>query len=210
MKAPTPEQIQDALCQALCLDVQQLKTYLELLPTVQPWQKDWLIKMTHERASEKREVQMLRSLLENNLGLGFEVRTLAPTKLVLPPGYVMQYYEARGKYMVHSFSGTRVMRGEVTDWATEEEAIIAAYEHERVTDPYVWRPVSQTCPDQTLLFFACADWAHSVQLGKPVPTQSGYRNGSEYRIFGASWAPTHWCYQPAPPPVAMAEAAEVH
>jgi hypothetical protein len=211
MKEPTEEQMRDALSKTLLLEPHRLNTILGLLPTLEPWQKELLTALINERAEGLRGVETYKSLFENSLGMAYEVKTPAPTTLVLPLGYVLNFYEAREGYMLHHGKNlSRVALGDVTSWATGKDAILAAYEHDRLMDPLRWRPVSETCPDQTMLLFACADWEHSVQLGKPVPTHSGYRNSALYRIFGADWAPTHWCYQPAPPPVVKAESHEIH
>lgn len=66
-----------------------------------------------------------------------------------------------------------------------------------------WQPIETAPKDGTAILLACATWAHTVHLGRPVPIKVGGWNAEAggWQIFGASWRPTHW--QPLPPPPAQ-------
>ena len=65
-----------------------------------------------------------------------------------------------------------------------------------------WRPMDSAPKDRNLLL-ACDDFAQSIYLGKPVPMKVGgwHEDDGNWRVFGASWRPTHWRDLPEPPQV---------
>lgn len=63
-----------------------------------------------------------------------------------------------------------------------------------------WQPIETAPKDESPVLLACADWPHSVILGKAVPVKVGGYTDGRWWIHGASWEPTHWMPLPPPPP----------
>ena len=161
-----------------------------------------------ERHEDKKRIHMLETMRAYDWRLGDKAFICDEMpELVLPsggiPGTVSFHIEEHPGAQATEFTlytqNSDAVSEVVTRKSTRAEAITAAMELDRQRDPYRWRPLEETCPNQIHLLFACADWAHSTELGKPIPVKTGYRNGQEYRLWGASWKPTHWCYQPVGP-----------
>jgi hypothetical protein len=199
----SPAQLRKALCSTMSLTADQLSVFEKMLTTLQPWEASFLTTLLDERARDKKDLEMMRLMRSFDWKLGEKAGTLQ-TPFQLPGGYQV----ATHPEFLDQFYVFRMLNGVeqiyLDDVADEADAIEAAYALDRKDDPYRWRPVTETCPSQSMLQFACANWAHSVSRGKPVPVKTGYRDGDTYTIFGASWLPTHWCYSPEPP-AAVAE-----
>jgi hypothetical protein len=62
----------------------------------------------------------------------------------------------------------------------------------------VWYEIAEVpAPKEQMLTLACATWPTGQ-----VPIKTGYlTEHGTWKIFGASWTPTHWMYQPDPPPL---------
>lgn len=201
-KKPSEKQIKAALGAAMHLSPTQVDVFAGLISSVQPWQSEFLAMLLDERAADKSRITFLETILDHHRNQGDKVQLEAGqafAPLNLPGGYQMgEHRDIPGQYLVF-----RVVNEEpltvVQHLSSEEAAIEAAYTLDKQNDAQRWRPMAETCPAQTMLLFACADWAHSVELGKPVPVQTGYRGLDGIRIFGANWRPTHWCYQPEGP-----------
>ena len=195
------EQLKQALGGYMHLTPGQVEVFAELLSTLPPWQTEFLTTLLDERAADKSRLTLLETMLGYYKNMGDKVEGKHPEagEVVLPGGYqVSSYTDEPGKFLVF-----KVVKGEqmvvAEHLSSEASAINVAYELDRNDDPYRWRPMSETCPTGMFLLFACSDWAHSVELNKPVPVKTGYRGEEGIRIFGASWRPTHWCYQPEAP-----------
>lgn len=215
----TEEQIRGALCALYHLTPEQLDTYFALVSQLNPWQNQWLKSMMDERHQDKQRICLLETMQAYDWGLGDKafVSDVMP-QLVLPrgdnPGWASFYIEERPDVQAPEFTLYARVDADLSEAvackSSRAEAILAAMDLDRQRDPYRWRPLDETCPDQTMLLFACSDWAHTTELGKPVPVKTGYRNGREYRLWGASWKPTHWCYQPVGPQMRVErEVAEI-
>jgi hypothetical protein len=180
-----------------------------MLPTLQPWEASFLTTLLDERAGDKKDLEMMRLMRSFDWKLGEKTGTLQ-TPFRLPGEYQVATRPAHPTYS-DQFYVFRMLDGVEQIYldgvADEVTAIEAAYALDRKDDPYRWRPVTETCPPQSMLQFACANWAHSVSNGKPVPVKTGYRDGDTYTVFGASWLPTHWCYSPEAPPAAIEQPA---
>lgn len=63
-----------------------------------------------------------------------------------------------------------------------------------------WIPVSAGLPPKNVFLIASdAEWEHSKRRGEAAPMKIGYleREG-KWKLFGASWTPTHWMLMPPP------------
>lgn len=200
------EQLEQAFCQHYRFTPAQLAIFVRLLPTLQPWETDWLKGLVDERAADKQQLAYLSLAQAYDWGLGSKgYRAPGVPSFVLPPGYTLTRQGETAVYAVTWKLTEGALKVELGSFASQQEAQAAIMAHDRQHDPYRWRPLAETCPDQTMLLFACADWAHAVELGRPVPVKTGFRNGADYTVFGSSWTPTHWCYQPPAPVVAPAK-----
>lgn len=194
----------EALCKTMHLTEEQLKIYMAMRPTLQPWEVSLVEMLLKDREKDRMHLRMLECRLEYELNIGDQSpdREKKWPKMRLPPGYSLTAVEKRGEGGVKMYQvgyGTVIaLNDKVYD---ADAALYFAYNHDKERDRFRWRPVSELPPSNELLAFACANWAHSVQLGKDVPVKVGYREETRYRIFGGSWEPTHWCYPPEAPAV---------
>jgi hypothetical protein len=195
------KQLKDAVGAMMYLSPTQVDVFSGLLSSLQPWQAEFLNTLLDDRAADKGRIKFLETILDSYQNLGDKVQDerVSAGTLTLPGGYlVAEHNSHRGQFLVLRMANDEA-KPIVQHLSSEAAAISAAYDLDRKDDPYRWRLISETCPAETMLLFACADWAHSVELGKPVPVKTGYRGEDGLRIFGASWRPTHWCYQPEGP-----------
>jgi len=63
-----------------------------------------------------------------------------------------------------------------------------------------WQPID-TAPNQEMVLVCDVNWPASLQRDQPPPIKVGYLDASmgTWKIFGASWRPTHWQPLPSPP-----------
>jgi hypothetical protein len=196
-------QLKQALCAHFHISETQFDVFKQMLPTLQPWQVEFLNTLLEDRSKDKQDVALFRTMRAYDWNLGESSNSpQEPQAFKLPGGYIIAP-GSPGRFAV-----VRIKDGVATtnlEFDSKDDAIAAAYALDRKDDPYRWRTISETCPASEFLFFACQDWAHSVELGKPVPVKTGYRGEEGYKVLGASWHPTHWCYQPEAPKPAFIE-----
>jgi len=65
-----------------------------------------------------------------------------------------------------------------------------------------WQPI-ETAPREQMVLVVDVNWPAALQRDQTPPIKVGYLDGSTgtWRIFGASWTPTHWKPVPKPPVV---------
>lgn len=175
-------------CMDLSLD--QLRTLLKLMEKSEPWEKTLVSKLMEERVESVNRIQRLEAMLSiyRELPTGaFEDELEQIT--ALPEMFSIE--EQFGFFnLAHHVGELKSLCGVFN---TRDDAIAQAVKMDKELRPGAWRPYSQTCPANEMLLFACADgtWTSSTP-----PVKTGYREGNAYKVFGASWKPTHWTYQP--------------
>lgn len=196
-------QMKQAICAHFHITPSQFELFDKMLPTLQPWEVEFLNTLLEERSTDKKEVSLLRTMRAHDWNLGESSNENEPPLEFRQPGGYRVTPTATGRFAV--FRDGKLY---ADDLDSKDAAVAAAYALDRKNDPYRWRDISETCPASEFLLFACQDWAHSVELGKPVPVKTGYRGEEGYKVIGANWRPTHWCYQPEGPKVAVIEGAQ--
>lgn len=53
-------------------------------------------------------------------------------------------------------------------------------------------------PESSIMLVTNTAWPHSIQRGEPAPMKVGYLELGQWKLFGASWKPTHWRLPPPP------------
>lgn len=178
------------LADCMDLSIDQLRALLKLMEKAEPWEKTLVSKLMEERVESVNRIQRLEAMLSiyRELPTGaFEDEQEQITGL--PEMFSIE--EQFGFFNLAHHIGELKSRCGV--FSTREDAIAQAVKMDKELRPGAWRPYSQTCPANEMLLFACADGLWSSPT---PPIKTGYREGNTYKVFGASWKPTHWTYQP--------------